>query len=196
MSLYDDPRVVYWIRDPFWGAVDYLTHYGLRLSPTRAASEIGGRLGLAAGRYRFPNLTARCDQNLRLIRPDLSPAQRAEVIAKMWENVGRTIAEMSVLDRLWERAEITLVNEACILEQQRAKRPLVFAFPHLGHWETLAIAVQRMGITLNVVFENLRNRFQRKLTHRARRRLGYRLLTPDRAGIRETYAALERGEAV
>ena len=185
MSFYDGPKVIHWVRDPFWGALNHLGYHGMRLLPAAIASGLGRQLGIAAGRYRFKNLTAICDRNLQRIRPDFSPAQRAGVIEKMWQHLGRTIAETSVIDRLWDSAGINVVNEAAVLGLLRAKRPIVFVFPHLGNWELMAIAVQRLGATLNVVFEVLRNRFERSLAERSRRRLGYRLISPDRSGIRD-----------
>lgn len=196
MSLYDNPKVVHWIHDPFWGAVNYATYYALRSLPTRTASDIGSRLGLAAGRFRFSDLTARSDRNLGLIRPDLTPPARAEIIRQMWANVGRLNAEMTVLDRLWDKVDLTVVNEKSFQEPQRAKRPIVFVFPHLGNWEAMAVAAKRFGIVLNVVYEELRNRFVRNLAAKARRQLGYRLIAPNRKGVRELLAALERGESV
>lgn len=196
MSFYDNPKVAYWLRDPFWGAVDYATYYALRALPPRTASDIGSRLGLAAGRFRFPELTARCDHNLSLIRPDLAPSARSDIVRQMWANVGRAEAEMPVLDRLWDSAQITLVNEANLLDPLRAGRPIVAFFPHLGNWELLANAFQRLGAVLNVVYEILSNRFERRLAANARGLIGYRLIAPTRQGVREMFSALERREAV
>jgi KDO2-lipid IV(A) lauroyltransferase len=196
MPLYDNAKVAYWLRDPFWGALDYATYHALRLLPTGTASDIGRRLGLAAGRFRFPDLTARSDRNLSLIRPDLTPPARAEIVQQMWANVGRIIAEMPVLDRLWDSAQITLVNEQSVLGPLRARRPIVCLFPHLGNWEMLAYPLQRLGAVLNVVYEFRRSRFERRLAASARRRIGYRLVAPSRQGVREMFAALKRREVV
>jgi len=196
MSLYEDPRVVRWLRDPFWGALNHLTYHALRLLPVRAASAAGARLGLAAGRYRLRETSAHADRNLQRIRPDLSAAQRAAALARMWDYVGRAVAEVAVLERLWESAQVSMVNEASVRDMLRARRPVIFVFPHLGNWELLAVAVQRLGASLSVVFELLGNRFERSLAERSRRRLGYRLISPDRAGVRALLAALGRGEAL
>jgi Kdo2-lipid IVA lauroyltransferase/acyltransferase len=190
------PAATYWIKDPLWGAVDYATHYGLRLLPARAVSDIGQSLGALAGRHRFAHLSARAERNLQHIRPDLSAQARAAMVAHMWQQLGRTIAEMSTLERLFRSADITIENEALLREHARGGRPVIFVFAHLGNWEMLAAAIRRAGFTLNVVYEHLRNRFQRQLAAQARRRLGYRLITPDRAGVREMLAALGRGEAI
>ncbi len=196
MSLYDNPKVVYWLRDPFWGGIDYAAYYALRSLPTRMVSDIGSRLGLAAGRFRFPEMTAQADHGLGLIRPDLTASARGEIVRKMWANVGRAEAEMTVLDRLLDEFDITVVNKKNFQEPVRAKRPIVFVFPHLGNWEALAIVGRRHGVVLNVVYEELKNRFERNLAAKARRQIGYRLIPPNFLGLREIFLALERGESV
>lgn len=196
MSLDGNAWVNYWLRDPFWGVVNYAIYYFLRMLPVAAASDIGRRLGLAAGRFRFPEVTAQCDQNLRLIRPDLTAPARREMVRQMWASVGRTEAEMTVLDCLWDAAELTVINEEHVQAPLRAGRPIVFVFPHLGNWEALAILGRRYGIRLNVVYEQLENRFERYLVAKIRRQIGYRQISPTRNGIREIYSALERHEAV
>ena len=196
MSRSHDPRVVYWIRDPLWGAFYRFVYHAVRLLPCRAASALGARLGLAEGLYRHTAASLRAERCLSIIRPDLAPEARAVVVREMWQNVGRVHAEMAVIDRLWDKAEFTLVNEQAFRSVQRARRPALLLFSHLGNWETLAVAVQQMGFTLNVVYENVRNRFERKLAISSRRRLGYRLIAPTRAGVRGLFGALARGEAV
>ena len=196
MSLFDNAKVVYWLRDPLWGAFYYSVYQAVRALPCRTASSLGARLGLAEALYRHSAASLRAKRCLSIIRPDLTPQARAQVVREMWQNVGRVHAEMAVIDRLWDSAEITLVNEHAFRDVQRHRRPVLLLFSHLGNWETLAIAMQRMGFTLNVVYENIRNRFERNLANRSRRKLGYRLIAPTRAGVREIFSALARGEAV
>jgi KDO2-lipid IV(A) lauroyltransferase len=196
MGIYDDPRVVYWLRDPFWGAVNHVTYRVLRLLPAHAVSWVGKQLGLAAGRYRLPEVTARAQRNLARIRPDLTAEERAGAIARMWEHVGRTIAEIAVIERVFDGARITVENGAALRAALQPRRPALLVFAHLGNWELLAAVAQQYGARLNVVFELLRNRFERSLAERSRRRLGYRLISPDRRGVREMIGALRRGEAL
>jgi KDO2-lipid IV(A) lauroyltransferase len=196
MSIYQDPRVLFWIRDPFWGALYHVIYRAMKCLPCAVASAWGARMGLIEGGLRFAALRPRVERCLSVIRPDLTPSRRESIYREMWRNVGRVHGEMAVLERLWDAAAVTLVNAEALREARLSGRPIVFVFPHLGNWEMLAIAVRREGIALNVVYENLRNRFENRLAERSRRRLGYRLIPPTRAGVREIYAALRRREAV
>jgi KDO2-lipid IV(A) lauroyltransferase len=196
MSIFRNPRLAYWARDPLWGALYYAIFHALRLLPCAMASGLGARLGLVEGRLHYAALQPRMALSLSRIRPDLSPQQHASIMRSVWQNVGRVHSEMAILDRLWDAAEVTLVNAQAIADARRSGRPVVVVFCHLGNWELLATAIQRQGITLNVVYENLSNRFENRLAVSARRRLGYRLIAPTRRGVREMYAALRRREAV
>jgi KDO2-lipid IV(A) lauroyltransferase len=196
MSLYHHPWVVHWVRDPFWGVVNNLAAASLRALPSRYASELGRYIGTIAGRTRFRDLTARSDRNLQRIRPDLDPPARERVLQAMWENVGRVNAEMPVIDRLWEAAQVTLVHDERLVQALRARRPAIFVFAHLGNWELLAIAAQRAGFALDVIYEILRNRFEIRLALRLRQRLGYRLVPPTLDGVRQIFQALGRGDPV
>ena len=196
MPVFSEQSVAYWVRDPFWGALYTTIYHAIRLLPSGTASDLGARLGLMEGGLRFAALRPQVERCLSMIRPDLPPPPHASIIREMWQNVGRVHSEMAVLDRLWDVAAVTLVNAKALLDARHSGRPIVFVFPHLGNWEMLAIAIQRHGILLNVVYEQLHNRFENRLAERSRRRLGYRLIAPTRRGAREIYAALERREAV
>jgi KDO2-lipid IV(A) lauroyltransferase len=196
MPIFRDPRLAYWVRDPLWGAFYHAAYRAIRLLPCATASGLGARLGLVEGRLRFAALQSKMARCLSLIRPDIPPSQHASLMRAMWQNVGRVHSEMAVLDRLWDAADITLVNARALSAAKRSGRPIIAAFCHLGNWELLAAAIQRQGIALNVVYENLANRFENRLAEKARRGLGYRLIPPTRRGVRDLYGALRRREAV
>jgi KDO2-lipid IV(A) lauroyltransferase len=196
MTIFRNPWVDYWIRDPLWGALYHAVYHAIGWLPCGAASNLGAQLGLAEGGLRSAALQPRMERCLSVIRSELPPSHRASIVREMWRNVGRVHAEMAVLDRLWEAATVTLVNARALRNAHLDGRPIVFVFSHLGNWEMLAVAVQREGVALNVVYEELHNRFEKRLAERSRRKLGYRLIPPTRRGAREIYAALRRHEAV
>lgn len=182
--------------DRLWSALLTPAFHCLRLCPPRLASDTGERLGLRFGRSRSPLSTIAARENLRRIRPEMPEARLDAAIDRMWGNTGRLQAETAVIDRMWDRARIEVHGTEHVARALRSRRPLVFVFPHLGNWELLAIAAQRLGVMLNVVYELLPDRFELELALKARARLGYRLIRPDRRGTREMLAALGRGEAV
>lgn len=184
------------LSDRLWAALITLIYHGLRLLPARVASNAGERLSRRLGPAHNPLSDRAAFENLRRIRPEDPESGRAETVARMWGQVGRLQAETAVIDRMWDSAAITVHNGASVQGALRTGRPIVFVFAHLGNWELLAIAAQRLGAALNVVYEFLPDRFELELALRARSRLGYRLIPPNRAGVRQMLAALGRREAI
>jgi Kdo2-lipid IVA lauroyltransferase/acyltransferase len=179
-----------------WGLLTTLLFHLLRLLPPRTASDLGERLSRRIGPAHNPNSDRSAYESLRLIRPHDPESGRAEAVARMWGHVGRVQGEICVIDRMWDSAPITMVNEEAVRCVVAQHRPVVFVFAHLGNWELLAIAAVKLGLTLNVVYEMLPERYELELSMRARRGLGYRLIAPTRAGLRQMLAALGHGEAV
>ena len=70
----------------------------LRLMPVDMASALGGNLLKLLGPLSGAHRTAH--RNLRLAFPDMTPERRAQIVTAQWENFGRYIAEMTMMDRL------------------------------------------------------------------------------------------------
>ena len=66
--------------------------------PIDAASAVGGFLARSIG----PRLgiTKRARRNLELAMPELSAAERHRVIVRMWDNLGRVIAELPHVEHI------------------------------------------------------------------------------------------------
>ena len=183
-------------RESLWSWITTFFFHVLRLLPPRRASGLGEFLSRRLSPLHNPNSDRSARLTLRLIRPDDPESGRAEAVARAWGHVGRVQGEICTLERMWDAAPIRMVNEEVVRRAVAQRRPVVFVFAHLGNWELLAIAAVKLGLKLNVVYELLPERYELELSMRARRDLGYRLIEPTRAGLREMLAALGRGEAV
>ena len=184
----------YWILDPFWGGLDYLTHILLRLMPLSWVSTLGAGIGSLA-KHRFRKANADAIANMELFFPEISESEIKRLVDNMWCNIGRTLTEMVVLDSLDLKSHVNVINEEMLQGIDRT-RPVIFLYPHLGNWEILALLIVRLGFKLNILYERLPNRFQRKLLENTRRRSGYELISPDHQGIRRMYSALDAGESI
>ena len=183
----------YWITDPFWGAVDYLTHLFLRCLPLKWASATGAWLGSLA-KNRFTGAQADILSNISFLAPDVKETEKIAIADRLWQSIGRTLTEMAVLDRFSAHNYI-FTDENHIFDRLDRHRPVIFLFPHLGNWELLARHVTRAGFRLNIIYEHLPNRFQRRLVARARQRTGYELISPDYPGTRQLFRNLAAGQS-
>jgi lauroyl/myristoyl acyltransferase len=120
---------------------DLAIHYGLCCLPTEACSSLGARLGRTLGRRNHPVAAARSAALLGQIRPDLDHFGLEATNALLWENVGRTFAEFSVLRRILPEGRSQVSNGPLLDDVLADDRPLVLCFVHLGNWEVLGAQV-------------------------------------------------------
>lgn len=161
----------YWLQDPFWGGLDYITHYALRYVSIRVNAQIGGFLGEIAGKYRFKKTHARVKRNLEILLPTLSDTERDNIAVKMWRNIGQSMTEYSVLDKLSTTNEVTITNYEYIQQAIQNSQPIIFVSAHTGNWEIRADYLIELGLKPLFLFQPVRNRFARRIAIKARTRL-------------------------
>jgi len=186
--------LIYWVSDPFWGAVDFLIFKILRYIPLAYVSKIGSFIGSLA-KFRFRRADSDAKANLKFLYPDISTEEIQKISNNMWKNIAQTLTEMSMLEKFNITKDSKLHNPQ-ILNNLSKNQPAIFLFPHLGNWELLAIAVINHGFRLNVIYEHVPNRFQRRLLESSRKRIGYKLVSPDYSGTRQLFKALASGESI
>lgn len=179
-----DPRwrkqaIRYWLSDPFWGALDYLGHYGLGLLPIPLAQAIGASLGVLAGRFRFKKANERIAHNLSVLRPDLSSEERQRLALENWRNLGRGMVEYSFLHRLRPEGRMVMTHTDVLQPYRRNRVPVIFVFVHTGNWEACDRLGSDFGLDLMCVYKAVRNRFARRLCHAARQRSAKHLKLVD-----------------
>ena len=106
-------------------------------------------------------------RNLALAYPDLSDAERENLAAKMWENLGRTFGESFHLEKIASDGRVTFESEAQIDDIARGG-PCVVCGLHLGNWELIAYASKRMGVPFTGVFQRISNPYVDAETHKMR----------------------------
>jgi len=182
--------------EALWEFFIRLLYHGMRLLPPRLASNVGEWLSRRVGPAHNPNSARAALENLRRIRPDYSEAECVQAVDRMWGHIGRVQAELAVMERMWDSAAITFHNADCVRRAVASGRPILFVFPHMGNWELLALGAQRLGAKVPSVYEELPDRFELDLVQRSRRRIGHKVLSPDREGLLALLGSMRRNEAV
>lgn len=163
-------------------------HSSLRLAPVETASAAGSLLAHAVVRTSRRRVLAAARANLRLHRPDAGDAEIAKSVNAFLDNIGRVMAEFSVIDRIAADGRITLMAP----DSARAlvgRQPVVCLMLHTGNWEMFGPALQQGGVPASTFYEPPANAAERRIAENIRRRMGFELLTPDRRGVRR---AIER----
>jgi len=161
--------------------------------PLRLAHALGSVLGWAIygisptyRRHLLENLGAARYEDARLRRRAIAAA-------------GQLVAE---LPALWFRPHdkvVALVKEVrgveAVLAAQRDGKAILFLTPHMGAFEVAAqYAASRIPIT--VLYRRPKLAWLEPLMRAGRERPNVRLVPADLTGVRELFAALQRGEAV
>ena len=160
--------------------------------PVDWASAIGGWLGRTIG----PRLgiSRRALKNLRRAMPDNSEFQNRRIVAGMWDNLGRSVAEFPHLDAICaagsERVEI--VNGAAIARLRETGRPAILFGGHFANWEVGPSTIHRIyGDSLLSVFRASNNPWADRVLRR--RMLARRAVAKGSDGGRDLLRHLHRG---
>ncbi|WP_428392451.1 lysophospholipid acyltransferase family protein [Lichenicoccus sp.] len=167
---------------------------GLRgLGPVRA-SDLGGRIARALG-PRLP-VSRVGDSNLRAALPALDAMARRRIIRAVWDNLGRTVAELPHLGGLRRTAHgpgWELVGEEHLA---RVTPPLLFVSGHFANWEVMLPIASRYGLALPGFYRAASNPLVDGVVDRMRRAAlapGVELFAKGPRGARAALSHLQAG---
>lgn len=183
--------VRHWLRDPAMGGLNLGLHHALRALPTDWCSAFGAaNAGLSARRYSESDARAR--RLWRALRPlEASPAEVDAAMRRLWRSVSRTMAEYSVLHRLWDEGCIAVTVAEHLRAAGAAGRKVLMAGLHLGNWEVIGAALLGLGFRGSATFEPPENRFEYRIVDNVRRSYGGRVVVPSHAAGRQIYRLLK-----
>jgi KDO2-lipid IV(A) lauroyltransferase len=161
-----------------------------------AVSDLGGAIARGIGPLLPVSRVA--DGNLAATLPALDAVARRRMVRAVWDNLGRTIAEMAVLDRL----EPTLTGPGYEVVWEKAaaaadfsRGGILFA-GHLGNWELTMLAARLLPKKFAVLFRAPSNAAADVLVRELRARYGGAGLlqfAKGAQGARQSLAHLKAG---
>jgi KDO2-lipid IV(A) lauroyltransferase len=121
------------------------------LGPTRA-SNLGGAITRSIGPL-LP-LSGVAERNLMAAMPELDAAARARIVRQVWDNLGRTMAEMPILPQIglsesgpgWE-----LIRAPGLLAADLSQGAIYFA-GHLANWELMMALARNFHFDFGVLY--------------------------------------------
>lgn len=167
-----------------------------RSFPIDAVSDFGAKLFAVLGPLTSANRVA--ETNLRIVFPEKSDAEIAELLKAQWREAGRWFAEFTILDRI--------VADPSRVEVKGAERlkaiadgagPVVFISGHFSSFEIMPAAILHAGVPCQITYRATNNPYVDERIRKARFRYGVRMFAPKGLeGARELIRALGRGESV
>lgn len=170
--------------------------YGiLRALPLDVASAFGGwvasRLGPCSKVHRV------AQHNLHMAMPELSGAEQHTLLQQMWEHMGRIFGEYAHLPTRTMDARIHVTSGEEYLQQAlREQRSIVFVSAHLGNWECLPIAANRLEAPVHLLYRPANNTIVEWLVTRLRKPYSPSLHAKGQKGARAIIRAVRSGEHV
>jgi Kdo2-lipid IVA lauroyltransferase/acyltransferase len=174
-----------------WGAALCFGAFGLL--PLDWASAVGGGLGRAIG----PRLgvTKRARLNLGRALPELPQAEISRLIAAMWDNLGRVVAEYPHLQTIRVFDPAGRVETHGFEHVDRAvatgRRMIIFS-GHIANWEIAMLAAVQYGISVAQIYRAANNPFVDRMIKRFRG-IGGDLIPKGAVAARRAIAMLHRG---
>jgi KDO2-lipid IV(A) lauroyltransferase len=166
-----------------------------RLIGVDAASAVGGFIGRTI--FARTRVTERARENLDMAFPEKSVAEREAIIAAMWDNLGRVVAEYAHLDKFDMHGpdpRIQVENVAP-LEKMRDRGVLILS-GHFANWEIMPIAGARFGLEGAIVYRPPNNPYVDRYISRARAKKGYAEQISKHNGVKRIFTLLRNGKAI
>jgi len=167
-----------------------------RIFPVDSVSNFGGSLFCVLGPLTRANRVA--ERNLRIAFPDADTAEIKQLLRAQWIELGRSLTEFLVLDRIVaDSGRVQVEGEALLGAIAAGGRPVVFVSGHFSCFEVMAAAIVRAGVKCQVTYRAMNNPYVDERVRKNRFRYGVRLFAPKGLeGARELMRGLQRGESV
>jgi Kdo2-lipid IVA lauroyltransferase/acyltransferase len=132
-----------------------------RIDPDRMAN-FAGPFMRTIGPWRPEHRTGRA--NLRAAFPEKSDAEIEKILAGVWDNLGRVVAEFAHLDRLWEydferpnagRIEFSARSMQLFLKLRDDGKPALVFAAHLANWELPPLSAGAYDMAAAVVYRRI-----------------------------------------
>lgn len=185
--------LLYWIADPIAGAYFYTIHGTMRALPTDACSWAGAALTKLTRKF-YKESEARARRLWQRHNPaqaDIASTDAA--MDRLWRNVGRTMHEYSVIDRLWAEGRITIEGLEHMHAARARDQPIIVTPVHLANWEVVLVAGIANGYHGTGIYLPPENRFLHRLICDVRKRYGARFIAAGPNRLREAYRELRAG---
>lgn len=164
-----------------------------------AASLLAGKFTRAIGPLIKP-ISRRAERNLKIAFPSWDDTKIKQTIAGVWENLGRTTAEFAHLDKFdptSRKGRITIQNLETLQNAITTGKPLILVSGHFANWETLAIALHRVGGDAGIVYRPANNPLVDEFIINVRGKVMSKNQIPKgKRGARQLLDTLQEGRAL
>ena len=172
--------------------------YGIsRLLSVEASSYLVGNFTKLIGPLLKAHKIAK--KNLAFAFPEKSDKERAVLLDKVWENLGRAVGEFSFIgqcDKEQFKQYVEVEHEEILSEYLVKGKPAIFFSAHLANWELAPKTAAIHGTPLALVYRPSNNPLVEKLVRYVRRSYQSESIAKGKAGARDIMRCLKEGQPV
>ena len=170
------------------------------LLPLNLVSIIGGKIFQFFG--PFSNAHKTSISNLKKVFPNISEEKINKIALKSWENLGKTLVEIIILNKLLntknDKIEIQGINY--LEEIKKRNEQVIFFGIHQANWELLVPLIDRLGIKLGAIYRHINNPFINNLILKSRNKTivnsGTFYTPKGKESAKEVLLAINQGKSI
>lgn len=138
------------------------------------------------------------ERNLRIAFPDASDPEISQLLRAQWTELGRSLTEIMILDRVVaDTSRFEIEGAERLAEIAEGGGPVVFISGHFSTFELMPAAIIQAGIECQITYRAMNNPYVDATVRKTRFRYGVRLFAPKGLdGARELMRGLARGDSV
>ena len=170
----------------------------VRFLPRNVALAVGRWMGALAMRLQ-PKRVRIADDNLRHAFPEMPDTERAELVKRVFREMGHGFVEMLRLDMFDGQADLDKLFDIegieHIHEALKLGRGCILLTGHLGFWEAGCYVFPTLGIPVGIVAKPMKNKLVDAYFRRQREAYGGYIIDTHK-GARKIFKALQSNHAV
>jgi Kdo2-lipid IVA lauroyltransferase/acyltransferase len=148
-----------------------------RLFPIDSVSNSGAWLTRRLGPLTSAHRVA--ERNIRIAFPHYSDAEVKTLLQDQWTELGRSLAEFAILDRVVaDESRLVIQGEALLGAIAAGRGPVVFVSGHFSNFEMMAAAMVRCGVQVQVTYRAMNNPYVDERVRKTRYSYGVRMFAP------------------
>jgi KDO2-lipid IV(A) lauroyltransferase len=169
----------------------HLLFAGFRTMPLDMASWAGGFMARAIGPMMSAHRTAK--NNLAMVFPQWPERKRREILRNMWDNLGRSSAELAYLpgDELLGRATVRGAENF-----PPPGKPAMFFSGHFGNWELTYPLAHRHGLAVTMIYRKANNPYADAIVNKIRAAHATDMIPKGPSGAVKLLRAIKGGQTL
>lgn len=131
-------------------------------------------------------------ENLMLVYPDMTAAERSAILRGVWRNLGMTVGEFAHLPEIGAR--VSILHEERLEPYIAGGQQAIFFSAHMANWEAMSIALYERGLKYAVVYRAANNPLvDAQIIERRAAAMSRRQIPKSKRGARDLVKSLNEG---